>query len=185
MEKLKLESFFNSTATNFKFKLGKDFEPFFDIIFEQVKNIPHQDIEIKFHQLWLTTSQEWYDQYGWAGYPSLACWLEILDKKPLTNLETEKQKKEHEARLRTFVATIIANITTPNLNNFFPSRYKSEGFSDLKPIIDRYYGVEEKLPRELIIKMAQDLRNQYLEDPVFFRKKMIAAARINQPLLLT
>jgi len=80
MEKLKLESFFETTAENFNFKLNKGFENLLNIIQSQTEKVPDEVIKKKFQELWLLTNDEWHKKFNlqWGGYPSLAQWLEIL-----------------------------------------------------------------------------------------------------------
>ena len=185
MEKQKLESLLESTATNFKFKLDESFEPFVDLIFERIKHSPTEDIIKRFHQLWLKPNQEWNDEFGWGGYPSVARWLEVLDKKPLTEIEIARKKREYQANLLHKAEVITRWVNDPNLRTFFPSRYKNPEYSYIKNILDKFWGIKEELTDDRIVKMAICTKKRFLDDPVGFRKEFMGVAREQSPLLLT
>ena len=71
-----LKQWLDATGLNFQFKLGKEFKPIFDILYQKVKNQDEKRIEAKFKELWKMTSNEWNDEFGFRGYPSLSSWLE-------------------------------------------------------------------------------------------------------------
>ena len=64
MEKLKLESLFETTAENFNFKLNKGFENILNIIQSQTDKVPDEKIRKKFQQLWLLTNDEWHKKFN-------------------------------------------------------------------------------------------------------------------------
>ena len=185
MEKQKLESLLESTATNFKFKLDESFEPFVDLIFERIKHSLTEDIVKRFHQLWLKTNQEWNDEFGWGGYPSVARWLELLDKKPLTEIEIAKKKREYQEYLRHTAQVINLWVNDPNLRNFFPSRYNNPDYKHIKSILDKLWKVKEELTNDIIVNKAICTKKKFLDDPVGFRQELMGVARKQSPLLLT
>ena len=184
MEKLELESLFDSTAINFKFGLDDKFKPFFEIIFDKIKNISDDVIINKFQQLWLKTNKEWNDEFGWGGYPSLARWLEILDKKPLTEVEIKKKKEDYEKFLFHQVQIISHWAADSNLEILFPNKYLNPENENLKIIIDTYCKVKSDLPRKRIIKMGEYLRKKIIENREKFTNEIISISREQIPLLL-
>ena len=187
MEKLELESLFETTAENFNFKLNKGFEKLLDVIQFQTEKLPDQVIAKKFHQLWLLTNDEWHKKFNlqWGGYPSLAQWLEILVEKPLTDEEIARKKKEHEEKLTLYTKFVVAWVSDPNLSISFYNRYKNPENEHLKLMIDKYCKVKEELPKERIIKMAGYLQSCYNQNKDLFFKEMREIADNQNQLLLT
>lgn len=185
MEKEQLKKLFTLTANNFQFTLEEEFGIFFDMIYTQVKDVSDDHINKKFQQLWLKTSKEWNDEFGYRGYPNLARWLEILVKKPLTDEEILIAKKEHEEKLTLYAKFIIQWVIDPNLTISFCNRYKNPENQHLKLMIDKFCNVKEELPKERIKKMAEYLQKNYLENKDLFFEKMREIADNQNQLLLT
>ena len=186
MEKLELESLFETTAENFNFKLNKGFEKLLDVIRFQTEKLPDQVINKKFQQLWLLTNDEWYKKFNlqWGGYPSLAQWLEILVEKPMTDEEIAKRRKEYEEKLTLYAKFVVIWVNDPNLTISFYNRYKNPDNRHLKLMIDRYHKVKEELSDERIKEMAEDLKAAYTQNQVLFFKEMRAIAQDQNQLLL-
>ena len=184
MEKQQLKKLFNLTASNFQFILEEDFSIFFDMIHQQTKDVADSHINEKFQQLWLKTSKEWNKEFGYRGYPTLARWLEILVKKPLTNEEIAKRRKEYEEKLTLYAKFIIIWVNDPNLSISFYNRYKNPDNRHLKLMIDRYCKVKEELSDERIKKMAEYLKTTYTQNKDLFFKEMRAIAQDQNQLLL-
>jgi hypothetical protein len=187
MEKLKLESFFETTAENFNFKLNKGFENLLNIIQSQTEKVPDEVIKKKFQELWLLTNDEWHKKFNlqWGGYPSLAQWLEILVEKPLTDEEIEKKKKEYEENLTIQAKTVGVWLNAPYYERLFCSRYKCPLYVDIKLMLDTYCKVKENLSDDRIKKMAVYLKEKLDQDKALFYDTLKGIAREKQPLLLT
>ena len=170
MEKLKLESLFETTAENFNFKLNKGFENILNIIQSQTDKVPDEKIRKKFQQLWLLTNDEWHKKFNlqWGGYPSLAQWLEILVEKPLTDEDIEKRKKDYEKELSLYASTVCVWCNDLNLLISFPQRYKNPLNSHIKLMIDTYCNVKKELSDERIKKMAVYLKKELDQDKALF-----------------
>jgi len=187
MEKLKLESLFETTAENFNFKLNKGFENLLNIIQAQTDKLPDEIIKKKFQQLWLLTNDEWHKKFNlqWGGYPSLAQWLEILVEKPLTDEDIKRKKIEYEENLRFKASVVGVWCNDPNLLISFPQRYKNPLNGHIKLMLDTYCKVKENLPDERIKKMAVYLKKELDQDKTLFYNTLKGIAREKQPLLLT
>jgi len=175
----------NATAVNFQFTLGDDFKPIFSMLYQAVKHVDEAVATKRMQELWKSTKAEWDGKYGFRGYPNLASWIEIFDKKPLTEIEISKKKREYEENLRHKAQIIILWVNDPNLKNFFPQRYKNPDYEHIKNILDKFWGVKEKLTDDRIVKMAICTKKKFLDDPVGFRQELIGVARDQSPLLLT
>lgn len=184
MEKEQLKKLFSLTANNFQFTLEEEFSIFFDMIYQQVKDVADDHINKKFQQLWLKTSKEWNKEFGFRGYPTLARWLEILVKKPLTDEELLKVKQEHEAKLTLYAKFIAVWVNDPNLTISFCNRYENPENRHLKLMIDKFCKVNEELPRERVKKMAVYLQKNYLENKSLFIEKLREIADNQNQLLL-
>jgi hypothetical protein len=106
---------FNQTALNFKFKLGEDVKPFFDIIFDQIKHQPEAEIDKKFQQLWLTPIADWNKKYGFGGYPALSDWLEILKgERPLTDEQKAEELRQYENMRQALKKALVSIVEIGN-----------------------------------------------------------------------
>lgn len=186
MDREELQDFFNLTAKNFKFQVDDDFRYFFDVIYHQIKDIPADIIRKKFQQLWLKTTQEWQDEYGYSGYPSLASWLEILTKKPLTDEEKQKKIRDYEEGMRRQALIIISWLQDKNIEYGYPFRnkYLDPNNKHLADLIDSFLGREYRLPEDRIKEAGTYLRNSYKQSPEEFFSKMKGVCKDINPLLL-
>jgi hypothetical protein len=184
MEKEKLKKLFRLTATNFKFKLDEDFGIFFEMVYAKVQNISDELITKRFQQLWLTTTEEWNKEYGYAGYPSLSDWIKIIaGEKPPTDEEKLEELKEYEKRMEVFSAYIIAWLHQPSISphRYFLDKYKDEQNSHLKTIINQFAKVSRDLPNEGIIKLASQLKAKYEADKIGFKERLKNIAKEQNP----
>ena len=183
LDKKWLKSRITATGFNFQFKYEKEFEPIFEILYDKLKNCEQDFLEKKFEELWKTTSYDWNNEYGFRGYPSLAQWLEILVKKPLTDEEIEKRKLEFERNL-TIQASIVGTwVNAPYYERLFCERYKNPLYSHIKSMIDTYFNLNENLTDDRIKKMAVCLKERLKADKPLFYKTLKGIARNQQQLL--
>jgi hypothetical protein len=184
MKKENLQKLIDLTAKNFKFKLDDDFKVFFDMIYNQIKDIPDEVINKKFQQLWLKTNDEWNKQYGYSGYPSLSSWLEILKSKPLTDEQILKKKKDHEKRIKFLVASVAVWISDPNLEYSFVNKYKDPDNKHIVRIINQVMKVEEELPLERIKDLGLGMKVAYDKDKNRFFAKLKKITEYQNQLLI-
>ena len=170
-------------AKTFQFKLMREFEFIFNMLFDKIKLCDKLVITKKFEELWKTTSDEWNKQYGFRGYPSLAQWLEILVEKPLTDEEIEKRKIEYERNLTVQASIVGMWVNAPFYERLFSSRYNDPENKHIKSMIDGYFGIKEKLSDERVRKMAVCLKERLEENRELFYNKLKGIARNQQPLL--
>jgi hypothetical protein len=195
-----LRNIINATGVNFQFTLGDEFKPIFTMLYEAVKHVDEGVATKRIQELWKTTKSEWDSKYGFRGYPNLASWIEILDKKPLTEVESAKKKREYQEYLMHTTAVINLWVNDPNLRTFFPRRYKNPDYQHIKffprryknpdyqhikNILDKFWKVKEELTNDRIVNMAIGTKKKFLDDPVGFRQELMAVAREQSPLLLT
>jgi hypothetical protein len=185
MEKQLLKDMMRATAINFQFKLTKDFEPIFEMVYKAVKNIDAAFIERKFQELWKMTSDEWNNKFGFRGYPSLSSWLEILQEKPKTEEEIRIEKRKYEENLRFKASVVSLWVSDPNLTILLSSKLKNEDNQHFKDMIYSYCGISGDLSKEEIVKLSAKLKKDLLADPQAFRKAFIELGRKQQPFLLT
>ena len=180
-----LRNIINATGVNFQFTLGDEFKPIFTMLYEAVKHVDEGVATKRIQELWKTTKSEWDSKYGFRGYPNLASWIEILDKKPLTEVESAKKKREYQEYLMYTTAVINLWVNDPNLRTFFPRRYKNPDYQHIKNILDKFWKVKEELTNDRIVNMAICTKKKFLDDPVGFRQELMAVTREQSPLLLT
>ncbi len=185
MKKEFLKNMINATGVNFQFTVSDEFKPIFTMLYEAVKHVDESTATKRIQELWKMTKNEWDSKYGFRGYPNLASWIEILDKKPLTDEEIAKKKREYQENLRHTAQIINLWVNDPNLRNFFPSRYKNPEYQHIKNILDKFWGVKEELTNDRIVNMAICTKKRFLDDPVEFRQELMGVAREQSPLLLT
>ena len=181
----KLKQLIDATGLNFQFKLGKEFKPIFDTLYQKIKSQDEKKIEKKFQELWKMTAKEWNDEFGFRGYPSLSSWLEILVEKPLTEAEIEKKRIEHKQMLQLQAGTVINWLHAPEGIRLFCQRYKNEDYKQIKQVLDKFCNVRQELGVERIVDMAEFLLKKINEDKQDFCLKFIKIADQQQPFLLT
>ncbi len=179
-----LKNLIDITGINFQFTISEKYKPIFEMLYDKVKDCDNDVINKKFQELWKTTSEEWNKKYGFRGYPSLAQWLEILVKKPLTDEEIAKRKIEYENGLRIQVGKFIVILNDPYFERVYYNRYLDPNYIEVKLLADKYCNVKGILPEEKIRKMAHYLKKELQENKEEFCQKLIGIVRKHQPLLL-
>lgn len=189
MEKDKLRKMFKLTATNFKFKLDEDFNIFFEMIYEKVKNIPDEMLTKRFQQLWLRTNEEWNKEYGYAGYPSFADWILILtEKRALTDKQIEQEKKKHEERLK-WIVSYVYHWIDPKYdceNDCRPfARYylepRDEEQQKTRDLINKFYNVTTELTYDEARELGLKIRQESWEE---LKPKLLRVVKEQNQLLL-
>ena len=160
----KLLNRFNQTALNFKFKLGEDFKPFFQIIFEKTKHITEAEIDKKFQQLWLIPAADWNKKYGFAGYPALSDWFDILvGQRPKTDEQLREEHRRWEQSINNHIAVIKCWLNDRNFMETKPQyyHYTNSDNEHLKKIIDDAYknkNYTKEFTKEQILSLFLKIR---------------------------
>jgi len=176
-----LEKLLTITANNFKFKLNEGFEMIFNMIFERVKDRQRLEIQKKFQDLLLTSNEEWNKRYGFAGYPSLSDWINILvGERPLSDWEKLEANRKHEEKLRIWVGTIIVWINDQNLDTLFKSKYSNPENQHLINLIDKY--AKKAKTDEEVLKLGRWLKSKYEADKTAFKAKLKGIAEQYNPM---
>ena len=187
MQKDKLKKLFKLTATNFKFKLDKDFGIFFEMIYAKVQNISDELITKRFQQLWLITTQEWNEKYGYAGYPSFADWIWILtQRRALTDKQIQEQKKYHDLYLKKIVS-YVAYWTDPKYDTdgrVFANYYLESNCKETNDLINKFYNIKKVLNYDEARKLGLKIRRDQQENWDELRSKLLAVAQEQNQLLL-
>jgi hypothetical protein len=183
----KLLNRFNQTALNFKFKLGEDFKPFFQIIFEKTKHITEAEIDKKFQQLWLIPAADWNKKYGFAGYPALSDWLDILvGQRPKTDEQLREEHRRWEQSINNHIAVIKCWLNDRNFMETKPQyyHYTNSDNEHLKKIIDDAYknkNYTKEFTKEQILSLFLKIRGEYLTDKQVFTHKLKKSALTVSP----
>lgn len=171
-------------SNNFKFKMPDGFEMIFNMIFDKIKHLTRNEVQKKFEQLLLTSNEEWHRKYGFAGYPALSDWINILvGESPLTDAEKLEANRKHEEKLRIWVGTIIVWITDQNLDTLFKNKYKNEENRQIVNLIDKY-GKKANNDEE-ISKLGRWLKSRYEADKTAFKAKLKGIAEQQNPAPFT
>ncbi len=188
MEKEKLKKLFRLTATNFKFKLDGDFEIFFEMVYAKVQNISDELITKRFQQLWLTTTEEWNKEYGYAGYPSFADWIWILtERRALTDKQIEEEKARHEKSLRYLVGDIRYWVEVGHIDDrgrVFANYYNEPNHHKVKNLINKYYNINSELSYDELLELAMRIRKEKDDGWEDMRERLLIVARDENKLLL-
>jgi len=179
--KQELEKLLTVTAHNFKFKMNEGFEMIFNMIFDRIKHLTRDEVQKKFEQLLLTSNEEWNRKYGFAGYPALSDWINILvGERPLTDAEKLEANRKHEEKLKIWIGTIIVWITDQNLDILFKSKYCNLENQQLIDLIDKY--AKKANSDEEVLKLGRWLKSKYEADKTAFKAKLKGIAEQYNPM---
>ena len=182
--KKELEKLLTITAHNFKFKMNEGFEMIFNMIYDRIKHLTRDEVQKKFEQLLLSSNEEWNRKYGFAGYPALSDWINILaGERPLSDCEKLEANRKHEEKLRIWVGIIIVWINDQNLDTLFKQKYKNEENRQIINLIDKY--AKKANSDEEISKLGRWLKSKYEADKQAFKAKLKGIADQQNPAPFT
>lgn len=178
--KQELEQLLTATANNFKFKMNEGFEMIFNMIFDRIKHLTRDEVQKKFEQLLLTSNQEWNRKYGFAGYPALSDWINILvGERPLTDAEKLEANRKHDDRLKTWVGTIMVWLNDRNPEILFLNKYKNPENQPMINIINQFG--KKATTDEEITKLGRWLKDKYQSNKDIFKTKLKEIANEQNP----
>ena len=167
-----LESRVQQTKVNFNFEFKEGFKSFGKLIFDNIKHMTEDELNTKFQQLWLTSSEKWNKDYGYRGHPNLSDWIYLLSgKRPLTDYEKKEAKKRHNLMLSSLVSRINSWVSNErNIEWSFKNQYNNPNRQFEKNIINSALGIKRELTEDEIVRMGRYIREQFCKEGIDFNK---------------